>query len=146
MLMNKTKEITNPLRIGKTLGVFNVDKNGPNLQLDLKAIEEKAERISKVLGVELSAEDVALFTFLHEIAHYRQWKTGKVTTKDLRDIKFKESDYAKSLEVEADAMAVDFIRKTMGFGRRWTKRSLKAMVGAEKTLTLEQARDLGIIS
>lgn len=140
------KSIENPLRIGKTLGVFNVDKNGPSMHLDLKAIEEKAERISKVLGVDLSAEDVALFTFLHEAAHYRQWKIGKVTTKDLRDIKFRETERAKALEVEADAEAVEFIRKTMGFGKRWTKRSLKAMVGAAKNLTLEEARDLGIIS
>lgn len=138
--------IDNPLRIGKTLGCFNVDKSGPNLYLDLKAIEEKADRISKVLGVQLSSEDVALFTFLHEIAHYKQWKAGKVTTKDMRDIKFKESARAKALEVDADAEAVDFIRKTVGFGKKWSRRSLKAMVGAEKTLTLEQARDLGIIS
>lgn len=140
------KGITNPLRIGKTLGAFNVDKSGPNMYLDLKSIEEKADRISKVLGVTLSAEEVALFTFLHEMAHYKQWKTGKVTSKDLRDVHFRESDRARTLEVEADAEAVDFIRKTVGYGRKWTKRSLKAMVGAEKTLTLEQARDLGIIS
>lgn len=139
-------QIANPLRIGKTLGSFNVDRNGPNLYLDLKSIEEKADRISQVLGVTLTAEDVALFTYLHEIAHYKQWKSGKVTTKDLRDVKFKESTRAKALEVDADAEAVEFIRKTLGFGKRWTRRSLKAMVGAEKTLTLEQARDLGIIS
>jgi len=141
-----SKNISNPLVIGKTLGSFNVDKNGPQMQLDLKAIEEKAERISKVLGVELSSEEVALFTFLHERAHYRQWKEGKVTTKDLRDIKFRGSSKAKALEVEADEEAVEFIRKTIGFGKKWTKRSLKAMIGAEKTITLEQARDLGIIS
>lgn len=139
-------QIPNPLRIGKTLGAFNVDKNGPNMYMDLKAIEEKAERISKVLGVDLSSEDVALFTFLHEMTHYRQWKTGKVTVKDLRDVKFKETTRAKTLEVEADAEAVDFIKKTIGFGKRWSKRSLKAMVGAAKTLSLEDARDLGIIS
>lgn len=141
-----SKNMPNPLIIGKTLGSFTVDKNGPLMYLDLKAIEEKAERISKVLGVELSADDVALFTFLHERMHYRQWKEGKVTTKDLRDIKFKGSPRAKALEVEADDAAVEFIRKTIGFGKKWTKRSLKAMIGAEKTLTLEQARDLGIIS
>lgn len=140
------KEIDNPLRIGKTLGSFDVSRNGPSMYLDLKAIEEKADRISKVLGVDLSAEDVALFTFLHEIAHYKQWKAGKVTTKDFRDVKFKESARSKALEVDADAEAVDFIRKTLGFGKRWTRRSLKAMVGASKTLTLEQAKELGIIS
>lgn len=140
------KSIPNPLRIGKTLGAFNVDKNGPAMFMDLKAIEEKAERISKVLGVQLSAEDVALFTFLHEISHYKQWKQGKVTTRDMHDVKFKETERAQQLEVEADADAVEFIRKTIGYGKRWTKRSLKAMIGAEKTLTLEQARDLGIIS
>lgn len=140
------KEIPNPLLIGKTLGVFNVDKQGPTMFLDLKAIEEKAERISKVLGVELSSEDVALFTFLHEIAHYRQWKTKKISTRDLRDVKFRETVRAKTLEVEADAEAVEFIRKTIGYGKKWTKRSLRAMIGAEKTISLEQARDLGIIS
>ncbi len=140
------KEIPNPLRIGKTLGAFSVDKNGPNMHMDLKAIEEKANRISKVLGVELSAEEVALFTFLHEMSHYRQWKTGKVTTKDLRDVKFRETARAKALEVEADADAVDYIKKTVGYGKKWTKRSLQAMVGADKMLTLERARDLGIIS
>ena len=140
------KEIPNPLRIGKTLGTFNVDKNGPQMYMDLKAIEEKAERISKVLGVTLSAEEVALFTFLHEMAHYKQWKTGKVTTKDLRDIKFRESARGKAIEVEADDEAVDFVKKTIGYGKKWTKRSLQAMVGADKMLTLEKARDLGIIS
>ncbi len=140
------KEIPNPLRIGKTLGAFNVDKNGPQMHMDLKAIEEKANRISEVLGVELSPEEVALFTFLHEMSHYRQWKTGKVTTKDLRDVKFKETARAKALEVEADADAVEYIRKTVGFGKKWTKRSLQAMVGADKMITLERARDLGIIS
>ena len=141
-----SKNINNPLVIGKTLGSFSVDKNGPLMHFDLKAAEEKAERISKVLGVNLTAEDVALFTFIHEMTHYKQWKEGKVTTKDLRDVKFKGTERAKSLEVEADEEAVDFIKKTIGFGKRWNKRSLKAMVGAEKTLTLEQARDLGIIS
>lgn len=140
------KVINNPLRIGKTLGSFNVDKEGPKMNMDLKAIEEKAERISEVLGVNLSAEDVALFTFLHEMSHYKQWKAGKVTTKDLRDVKFRESTRAKALEVEADEDAVDFIKKTIGYGKKWSKRSLQAMVGAEKTITLEQARDLGIIS
>lgn len=140
------KEIPNPLRIGKTLGTFNVDKNGPQMYMDLKAIEEKAERISKVLGVTLSPEEVALFTFLHEMAHYKQWKTGKVTTKDLRDIKFRESARGKAIEVEADDEAVDFVKKTIGYGKKWTKRSLQAMVGADKMLTLEKARDLGIIS
>ncbi len=140
------KEIPNPLRIGKTLGAFNVDRSGPNMYIDLKAIEDKAQRISEVLGVDLSPEDVALFTFLHELAHYRQWKTGKISTRDLRDTKFKETARAKGLEIEADSEAVDFIRKTIGYGKKWTKRSLQAMVGAEKTLTLEQARDLGIIS
>lgn len=140
------KEIPNPLRIGKTLGAFNVDKVGPKMNMDLKAIEEKADRISEVLGVELTAEEVALFTFLHEMAHYRQWKKGKVTVKDLRDVKFKESARAKALEVEADAEAVDFIKKTIGYGKKWNRRSLQAMVGADKTISLERARDLGIIS
>lgn len=140
------KEIPNPLRIGKVLGAFNVDKSGPQLHMDLKAVEEKAERISAVLGVTLSAEEVALFTFLHEMAHYRQWKTGKVTTKDMRDVKFKESSRGKAIEIEADDEAVDFIKKTIGYGKKWSKRSLQAMIGAEKTLSLERARDLGIIS
>jgi len=143
---SKTATIPNPLRIGKTLGAFSVDTDGPQMHVNLKAIEEKAERISKVLGVTLSPEDVALFTFLHEMAHYRQWKEGAVTTKDFRDIKFKETERAKNLEVQADAEAVEFIKKTIGFGKQWSKRTLQAMVGAEKTLTLEQARDLGIIS
>ena len=137
--------IPNPLRIGKTLGVFTVDKDGPQMHMNLKVIEEKAERISKVIGKQLTSEDVALFTFLHEMAHYRQWKEGRVTTKDFRDIKFKETARAKQLEVDADADAVEFIKKTV-FKDKWTTRTLRAMVGAEKTLTLEQARDLGIIS
>lgn len=141
-----TKQIPNPLRIGKTLGAFNVDKNGPQMFMDLKAIEEKAQRISKVLGVDLSPEDVALFTFLHEMSHYRQWKEGRVSIKDMRDTKFKDSERGKAIELEADASAVEFIRKTIGYGKKWTKRSLQAMIGAEKTLTLEKARDLGIIS
>jgi len=116
------------------------------MYMDLKAIEEKADRISKVIGTDLSPEDVALFTFLHEMAHYRQWKKGQVTVKDLRDVKFKDTPRARALEVQADADAVDFIKKTMGFGKRWSKRTLQAMVGAEKTISLEQARDLGIIS
>ena len=140
------KTITNPLRIGKSLGSFTVDKAGPQMYMDLKAIEEKADRISKVIGTDLSPEDVALFTFLHEMAHYRQWKKGQVTVKDLRDVKFKDTPRARALEVQADADAVDFIKKTMGFGKRWSKRTLQAMVGAEKTISLEQARDLGIIS
>jgi hypothetical protein len=139
------KSIPNPLRIGKTLGAFTVDKNGPLMYVDLKAIEEKAERISNVLGVKLSPEEVALFTFLHEMSHYRQWKTGKVTTQQLHDISWKETEAAKALEVEADADAVNFIAK-IADAEKWPKRSLQAMVGAEKTLTLAQARDLGIIS
>lgn len=139
------KTIANPLRIGKTLGAFTVDKSGPTMFLDLKANEEKAERISKVLGVTLSGEEVALFTFLHEMAHYRQWKEGRVTTKDLRDTKFKETARAKQLEVDADVAAVEYITAS-SLNKKWTRRSLQAMIGAEKTLTLEQARDLGIIS
>jgi hypothetical protein len=145
-MSKKSAKITNPLLIGKTLGEFNVDKNGPNMWMDLKAIDEKAKKISDILGVQLSGEDVALFTFLHEMAHYKQWKDGSVTTEDMKDIKFRGSDRAKNLEVEADAEAVDFIKKTIGYGKKWSKRSLKAMIGAEKELTLEQARDLGIIS
>ena len=143
--MNK-KTIKNPLRIGKALASFNVDKAGPMMYMDLKAVEEKAERISKVLGKELSPEDVAIFTFIHELAHYKQWKVGKVTTKNLRTPGFRNTDKCKQLELDADQEAVDFIRKSAGFSKRWSRRTLKAMVGAEKTLTLEEARDLGIIS
>lgn len=145
-MKKKNAKITNPLIIGKTLGEFSVDSSGPYVMMNLAAIEEKAERISKILGVTLSAEDVALFTFLHEIAHYRQWKTGKVTTEDMRDTKFRGSPHSNSLEAEADAEAAEFIKQTIGYGKKWTKRSLKAMIGAEKEITLEQARDLGIIS
>ena len=140
------KTINNPLRIGKALATFNIDKVGPTLYMNLKAIEEKAARISKVLGKELSPEDVAIFTFMHELAHYKQWKMGKVTTKNLRTPGFRNTDKCKQLELEADQEAVDFIRKSIGFGKKWSRRTLKAMVGAEKTLTLEEARDLGIIS
>jgi hypothetical protein len=143
-MAKKTSSIPNPLVIGKTLGTFSVDKEGPLMFMNLQAIEEKAERISKVLGVKLNPEEVALFTFLHEMAHYRQWKEGRVTTKDLRDVKFKETARAKKLEVDADAVAVEFIKKAVS--EKWTPRTLQAMIGAEKTLTLEQARDLGIIS
>jgi Zn-dependent peptidase ImmA (M78 family) len=147
LMKTKSGQIPNPLRIGKTLGSFNVDKDGPQMRIDLKAIEEKAERISQVLGVKLTSEEVALFTFMHEMAHYRQWKEGRVTTKDFRDIKFKETARAKKLEVDADAEAVRFIEAQVDWADRWGgRRSLQAMVGAEKTLTLEQARDLGIIS
>ena len=146
MKKKATAAIPNPLIIGKTIGLFNVDMNGPYIAMDLKGMEEKATRISEVLGVQLSAEDVALFTFLHEMAHYKQWKAGKITDADLKDITFKGSDRSKACEAEADAEAVDFIKKTIGYGKKWTKRSLKAMIGAEKTLTPEQARDLGIIS
>lgn len=146
-MKTKSGRIPNPLRIGKTLGSFNVDKDGPQMRMDLKAIEEKAKRISEVLGVKVNAEEIALFTFIHEMAHYQQWKEGRVTIKDLRDIKFKETAYAKKLEVDADAEAVRFIEKQADWVDRWgSRRSLQAMVGAEKTLTLEQARDLGIIS
>jgi hypothetical protein len=146
-MSKKQASIPNPLRIGKTLGSFNVDKDGPQMRMDLKAIEEKAERISQVLGVKLTAEEVALFTFMHEMAHYRQCKEGRVTVKDLRDVTFKETARAKKLEVDADREAVRFIENQVDWADRWGgRRSLQAMVGAEKTLTLEQARDLGIIS
>lgn len=143
---SKAKTIKNPLRIGKTLGSFTVDKEGPQMFINLKANEEKAARISKVMGVELSAEDVALFTFLHEMTHYKQWKRGQVTVKDLHDVKFKETVRSKVLEVQADSNAVEFIKKNIGSHKQWTRRTLQAIVGAEKTITLEQARDLGIIS
>lgn len=146
-MAKKISSIPNPLVIGKTLGAFSVDKEGPLMYMNLQAIEEKAEKISQVLGVKLTAEEVALFTFMHEMAHYRQWKDGRVSTKDLRDTKFKETARAKKLEVDADSEAVRFIENQVDWVDRWgSRRSLQAMIGAEKTLTLEQARDLGIIS
>ena len=140
----KAKTIANPLLIGKELGRFTVDKNGPLMFMDLKAIEEKAEKVSKILGTELSAEQVALFTFLHEMAHYKQWKQGKVTTSDLKDVSFHGTKRHEVLEIEADDEAVRFLEES-GLSRAWKKYALRSMIGAKKKLTLSEAKDLGII-
>ena len=143
--------IKNPLKIGKTLASFTVDKTKesqehPTIFMDLQAVEAKAKRISEVLGTELTAEQVALFTFIHEMKHYDQWKEGKITTEELRTGSFRGTPKAAELEIEADAAAVEFVKKTIGYGKKWNKRTLQAMVGAEDTLTLDQAKELGIIS
>ena len=146
--MTKQKRIKNPLRIGKALAAFHLNAGDPCVTMDLKAVEEKAERISKILGVPLSPEDVALFTFVHEMQHYAQWKEGRVTTADMSTPNFNKTEKSKLLEVEADEAAANFVKKAFGLGKtkKWSKRTLLAMIGAEKTLTIEQARDLGIIS
>ncbi len=140
-----TKSIKNPTLIGKETGRFTVLKDGPILYLDLKAAEEKAELVSKVLGTDLTASQVAMFTFLHEMAHYSQWRKGKVTTADLHNTTFHGSKRHKALEVEADELALKFLEATK-LSKTWTKYGLKSMMGAKKRLTLKEARELGIIS
>lgn len=144
--MNKEATIKNPLVIGKSLGCFNADKAGPVIFLDLKAIEEKAQRITSVLGVELTSEQVAMFTYLHEMTHYKQWKEGRITDDELRNTSFSKSPKAVQLEEEADLKAVEFLLTTK-IAKTWKKRTLiLAMVGAKKELTPKEARALGIIS
>ena len=139
-----TKSIKNPLLIGKETGRFTVLKDGPIMYLDLKAAEEKATLVSKVLGTDLTAEQVIMFTFLHEMAHYKQWKTGKVTTSDLHDASFHGTKRHKQLEIDADDLALKYLR-TNKLDKSWKKYALRSMMGAKRRLTLEEAKELGII-
>lgn len=142
----KKKTIKNPLIIGKSLGSFSVHQGEPVIVLELKSIEEKAKRIQEVTGLELPSEQIALFTFLHEMTHYKQWKTGKVSTSDLRDDSFKKTSKCDKLEEEADLQAVDFILQTK-LDKFWKKKSLLlALVGLKKELTPEEAKILGILA
>ena len=143
-MKKKPKTIKNPLVIGKDIGRFIADKQGPVVYLDLKSIEEKAARVSEILGVDLAAEQVALFTFIHEMAHYKQWKEGKVTTEELHDTTFYGSKKHIAIEEEADNEALNFIKKTK-LDKQWGKYALRSMMGAKKRLTLSEAKDLGII-
>jgi len=85
-----------------------------------------------------------MFTFIHEMTHYKQWKEGRFTTEDLRDTAFYGTKKHSALEKEADQAALDFITKTK-LHKQWAKYALRSMMGAKKKLTLEEARELGII-
>jgi len=142
----KKKTIKNPLIIGKTLGSFNVHEDTPVIILEMKSIEEKAKRILEVTGLELPPEQIALFTFLHEMTHYKQWKTGKITTNELKSETFNKTAKCDKLEEEADLQAVEFILQTK-LAKYWKKKSLLlALVGLKKELTPEEAKILGILA
>jgi hypothetical protein len=97
--------------IGKELGKFCVkqDKSAPSIDLSLDNIEEKASKVASK-GFNLTAFQTALFTFLHEYEHYRQYKDNEVTAAEINDTNFPNTEKAKKLEKEADVAAVNFIK------------------------------------
>lgn len=97
--------------IHKELGKFSTQQDGsiPSMNLWMDAIEEKASKVAS-LGFPLTSFQTALFTFLHEQEHYKQFQNKEVTAAELSDCNFRESDKCKRLEVQADEAAVNFIK------------------------------------
>lgn len=97
--------------INKELGRFGANQDGtmPCINLSLDAMEEKANKVAGE-GLTLTGFQTALFTFLHEYEHYRQFQDKEVTAAELNDPNFLNTDKCKQLEKQADEAAACFIK------------------------------------
>lgn len=97
----------------KEVGRFDIETSNsrPTMALWLDAIHDATARLTKATNIPLTEFQVGLFTFIHEFEHYSQWQQGKVTTAEIQDPNFKNSEKAKQLEREADQAASNFIQK-----------------------------------
>lgn len=97
--------------IHKELGKFCTQQDGssPIINLSLEATEEKANKVGSK-GLTLTGFQTALFTFLHEYQHFKQFQTNEVTASEINDPNFQSTDKCKKLEKDADEAAVNFIK------------------------------------